>query len=127
MPSHALLIIAHGSRREASNQEVRRLAEKLAALSEDFAPVQATFLEIASPSIPAGLQACVDQGAQNITVVPYFLGAGKHVSQDIPKAIEAFRQAHPAISIYLGDYLGLHPDLPAMVLELAKATTPKRR
>ena len=50
-----LLIIAHGSRREASNDEVRRLADRVRALcAPGIADVEVAFLELAEPSIAEG-------------------------------------------------------------------------
>ena len=50
---HALLLIAHGSRREASNQEVRELAARLERIAGDrFGRVIPAFLELAEPDIP---------------------------------------------------------------------------
>ena len=46
------------------------------------------FLELAEPSIPDGIQRCIDAGATEVVVVPYFLSAGRHVSEDIPAEVE---------------------------------------
>ena len=81
----ALLLVAHGSRRAASNTEVAQLAEQLQFnLQGDFAMVEAAFLELAGPSIPEGIQLCAESGVKNIVVLPYFLNTGRHVAEDIP-------------------------------------------
>ena len=47
-----LLLVAHGSRRKASNDEIRSLASALGQQSETrFGRVDCAFLEIAEPSI----------------------------------------------------------------------------
>ena len=115
-----LLIIAHGSRREASNDEVRRLAERVRGLcSPDIGRIEVAFLELAEPSIPEGLARCVAQGAGEIVVFPYFLAAGTHVAQDIPEAINAFAQDHPAIRVRLTPHLGASEALPQAILAVA--------
>ncbi|MEC9314794.1 MAG: CbiX/SirB N-terminal domain-containing protein, partial [Pseudomonadota bacterium] len=77
----ALLIVAHGSRRQASNQEVIALAEQLRNSQQtDFDLVEAAFLELADPSIPEGIAQCVSQGANEVIVFPYFLNSGRHVT-----------------------------------------------
>jgi sirohydrochlorin ferrochelatase len=60
-----LIVIAHGSRREASNEEVGGpLAARLRAqASAQFNDVQAGFLEVAEPSTPAALAGCVARRA----------------------------------------------------------------
>jgi sirohydrochlorin ferrochelatase len=117
-----LLLIAHGSRREASNDEVRRLTRRLNAINPaGFAGVETAFLELAQPSIPEGLAACVAKGASEIVVFPYFLAAGTHVARDIPEEIQAFQASHPQIKISLTRHLGDSDLLPQAILQVASA------
>lgn len=118
MPS--LLIIAHGSRRAASNDEVRQLAERVRAQAgQAYDHIEAAFLELAGPSIPAGLAALAAKGASEIVAFPYFLAAGTHVAQDIPEAIAEFCAAHPAVKVRLTPHLGASAVLPAAILSVA--------
>lgn len=115
MPS--LLIIAHGSRRAASNDEVRALANAVRAQPEQsYDHVNAAFLELAEPGISAGLAALVAQGATDIVAFPYFLAAGTHVAQDIPAAIAEFAAQHPGVNVRLTPHLGASAALPAAIL-----------
>ena len=119
---HALLLIAHGSRREASNQEVRELAARLEQIAGDhFDRVIPAFLELAEPDITSGVDLCVESGATTVTAVPYFLSAGRHVASDIPAELEKARLKHRAATLRLSDYLGKHPSLPDLLLALALA------
>lgn len=123
-PRH-LLIIAHGSRRAASNQEVRDLAERVRSLnSPGFDAVEAAFLELAEPGIPEGLAQCMAKGAREIVVFPYFLAAGTHVAQDIPEAVNAFSQAHPDVKIRLATHLGAASSLPGTIVEMSRTSNP---
>jgi sirohydrochlorin ferrochelatase len=118
MPS--LLIIAHGSRRAASNDEVRQLSEQVRAQSgQAYDHIEAAFLELAEPSIPAGLAALAARGATEIVAFPYFLAAGTHVAQDIPEAIAAFTADHPDVTVRLTPHLGASAVLPAAILNVA--------
>ena len=117
---HALLLIAHGSRREASNQEVRELAASLEQIAGDrFDRVIPAFLELAEPDITSGVDLCVESGATTVTAVPYFLSAGRHVASDIPAELEQARLKHRAIPVHLSDYLGKHALIPELLLALA--------
>lgn len=119
-----LLLIAHGSRRQSSNDEVRRLVESVAKLqAPEVADVTVAFLELAEPSIPQGLARCAALGASEIIVFPYFLAAGTHVAQDIPEAIAAFQQARPDIQIRVTAHLGASEILPLAILGVATQTT----
>jgi sirohydrochlorin ferrochelatase len=117
---HALLLIAHGSRREVSNQEVRELAARLEQIACDrFDRVIPAFLELAEPDIPTGIGLCVESGATAVTAVPYFLSAGRHVASDIPAKLEKARHRHQAVTVRQSDYLGKHASVAGLLLALA--------
>ncbi|HET8808572.1 MAG TPA: CbiX/SirB N-terminal domain-containing protein [Methylophaga sp.] len=116
----ALLLVAHGSRRAASNQEVVRLAGQLQVdLKTDFAVVKAAFLELAEPSIPDGIESCVKAGADSVVVLPYFLNTGRHVAEDIPAEIDKARQQLPSLSIKLQNHIGALPEMHSLLLKAA--------
>lgn len=116
----ALLLIAHGSRREASNQEVRTLAQQLGSIAPtSFSVVVPAFLELAEPDIPTGVSHCVEAGTTQVIAVPYFLAAGRHVVTDIPEALGRAQRCHPDIDIQQTGYLGIHHRMPAILLDLA--------
>ncbi len=120
MTHRHLLIVAHGSRRQASNDEVRALGERVHALRDAaIDQVEVAFLELAEPSIPAGLEKCVATGAHEIIVFPYFLAAGTHVASDIPEAIAVFSERHPEIKVHLARHLGASSTLPMTILDVA--------
>jgi sirohydrochlorin ferrochelatase len=116
-----LLLIAHGSRRESSNDEIRALAARLQNAAELFSSVSCAFLEIAEPSIPTALQTLITQGKQKILVLPYFLSAGRHVSEDIPLAVAQISEQHPQTEIKIAGYFGSNPQIAALLLAQATA------
>jgi sirohydrochlorin ferrochelatase len=108
----SLVLVAHGSRIAASNEEVCRLAGALGArVADRYQRVEAAFLELARPSIGEAVDMAVAAGAASIVVLPYFLAAGKHVSHDIPAIVKSCQAAHPDIEIRMADYLGSQPTL----------------
>lgn len=117
----ALLVVAHGSRRAASNEEVRALTNQLrAAAGAQFGQVECAFLELAEPSIPAGIRGCIAGGATEVVVLPYFLSAGRHVVKDIPELVAASQAEHPSVRLHIAPYLGLAGSLVDSLLELSK-------
>ena len=102
----SLLLVAHGSRREASNDEVRALTGKLRDTDNSFDHIACAFLELVEPSIPDGLRRAISAGADEVVVLPYFLTAGRHVATDIPAEIAEVQQEYPAINIRLAPHLG---------------------
>jgi len=108
----ALLLIAHGSRVSTSNDEVlelrRRLAERLGTA---FDRVDCAFLELASPSMEQAIDDCIAQGCHALTLLPYFLTAGRHISTDIPAIVTRKQAQFPQVSIHMAPYLGQADEL----------------
>lgn len=114
----SLLIVAHGSRREGSNEEVRELARRIAGNPRcQFDEVTAAFLEIAEPSIPDGVEQCILRGAIEVVVFPYFLAAGRHVVDDIPEQVSPVQQKFPEVTVRIAEHLGKSLALPDIILE----------
>lgn len=117
----ALLVVAHGSRRAESNEEVRRLTDELRLASGgEYAQVECAFLELAQPSIPEGIDCCVAEGAGEVVILPYFLSAGRHVVQDIPEIVATSQGRHPSVRLRIAPYLGRATSLVASLVELSK-------
>lgn len=117
----SLLIVAHGSRRAASNDEVRALTSHIASKAgNQFDIVDCAFLELAEPSIPTGIQQSVEKGADEIIVLPYFLSAGRHVVDDIPNEVNTSREKYPNINIHIAPYLGAIGKVAELMVEQAE-------
>lgn len=119
--SKALLIVAHGSRREQSNEEVRNLTATISAQAgNEFTHVSCAFLELAAPSIPEGIEQCIQGGASEVVVMPYFLSAGRHVVHDIPDQVAGKASEHPDVTISVAPYLGTSEGIAALMLDLSR-------
>ena len=117
----SLVIVAHGSRRQASNDEVRELSSRIESLTgESFDQVKTAFLELAEPSIPGGIEQCIEKGAKEIIVLPYFLSAGRHVTDDIPGEVDMVRNKYPEVSIKITPYLGTIDKIADLMVEQTK-------
>jgi sirohydrochlorin ferrochelatase len=103
-----IIIVDHGSRREESN----RMLEQVAALfAERFgarhAIVEPAHMELAEPSIAAAYARCVERGAQRVIVCPFFLGPGKHWTQDIPRLTAEAAARFPQTGFHVTPTLGI--------------------
>jgi sirohydrochlorin ferrochelatase len=120
----ALLLVAHGSRRQQSNNEVTELAEKLGeSCRDDYKIVHSGFLELASPSIPEGIQNCINDGATRVTILPYFLNSGRHVIEDVPDIVVAAKSRHPEVEIIIAPHLGASPLMVELLIDSAKSVS----
>jgi sirohydrochlorin ferrochelatase len=112
----ALVLVAHGSRRQASNEEVIALSAVIAReMKHEYPIVEAGFLELAEPSIPDALDHCVTRGATDICIVPYFLSAGRHVHEDIPGEVDKARKMHPGIPTTILTHIGGSPQMKDLI------------
>ncbi len=113
-----LLIIAHGSRRAASNDEVKLLAEKVSASMSSDDIVKVAFLELGLPSIPEEINKFIDSNVNELLVLPYFLSAGVHVAKDVPEIIGAAMAQSPGKNFKILPHIGA---MDAMVEVVASA------
>lgn len=106
MPA-AVLLIAHGSRRDEANEDARFVAERIRA-DGDYAVVETCFLELAEPDIPGGARRCVEAGAQKVFMLPFFLSPGRHVREHLSEARNQLAKEHPHVAWVLCEPLGRH-------------------
>lgn len=104
----ALLLIAHGSRRPEANADLEYVAQQMRQRGR-YAIVRTSFLELAEPDIETGGVRCVQEGADRVILVPYFLSPGVHVRDDLTEARDKLAQRFPEVSFYLAEPLGRHP------------------
>jgi sirohydrochlorin ferrochelatase len=104
---NGIIIVDHGSRRDESNlmlEEVARLfAERF---SERYEIVEPAHMELAEPSIATAYAKCVDRGAERVVVCPFFLGPGKHWTQDIPRLTADAAAKFPKTRYHVAQTLG---------------------
>ena len=115
-----IVVFGHGSRVEAANEAVRRVAGELAA-NGGFEHVEAAFLELGDPDLEGAVLRLAGKGVQRIVVVPYFLTFGTHLERDLPRLAESIAQAHPGIEIHLTPPLDGHPALVRILLDRVHA------
>ena len=117
---HILLLVAHGSRREESNIEIESLSKKISTLKpKEFDKVMPAFLEFASPSIPEAIKECTELGATKVTILPYFLSAGVHITRDIPNEIIEASGGSPGLEIKVTNYFGSRDEIAQILLKTA--------
>ncbi len=119
----ALLFIAHGSRQTQANEEILELAREIEARGDQRVDcVQPAFLEQAQPDMHGGLERCVERGAKEIWILPYFLNTGTHVSKDLPDFFQEARRRYPDREITLLPHIGsMLREVPSVILGMLPA------
>ncbi len=120
MPTNALIIVAHGSRKASSNTEVMRLGENVKPLVDaHYDVVKTAFLEFAQPSLEESIIHCVKQGVSHVVVLPYFLASGNHVTLDIPAIVAKMTLIYPEVNLELKQHLGSAPGMATLLSSMA--------
>lgn len=99
-----ILLIGHGSREAAGNQEIEVFAAQWRQQRPDWR-IEVCFIEFAAVLLDAGLDQAASHGGR-VIVVPLILNAAGHVKMEIPEHIEHARLRHPAVEFVYCRHLG---------------------
>lgn len=112
----AVILVDHGSRRAASNDQLLAAAE-LFRQETDWPIVEPAHMELAEPSIETAMDRCVAAGAESVVVFPWFLAPGRHWAEDIPRLVNAAAEKHPNIKTLVTAPFGNHELLVRLATE----------
>ncbi|RMG19373.1 MAG: cobalamin biosynthesis protein CbiX [Deltaproteobacteria bacterium] len=109
-----IVLLGHGSRSPEWSAPLRAIATEVEARG---IAVRLAFLELEAPSLEAACASLAAAGAREVTIVPLFLGRGRHLAEDLPRRLEALAAAHPKVRF---DALPPIGDLPQVQRALAE-------
>lgn len=111
-----LLLIGHGSRHGAGNDEIEAFAKKWRQRHPDW-KIEVCFIELAAVLMDQGLDraAASTPAGRRVVVLPFILNAAGHVKMDIPQAVAAARLRHPDTEFVCAPHLGLGREIFAIV------------
>jgi sirohydrochlorin ferrochelatase len=105
---NGIVIVDHGSRRDESNRMLEELARLFAErFRQTYDIVEPAHMELAEPSIATAYARCVERGATRVVVCPFFLGPGKHWTQDIPRLTAEAAEKLPGTQYHVAPTLGI--------------------
>jgi sirohydrochlorin ferrochelatase len=120
----SILLIGHGSLKQASGASMIRLAALLR--KRGVVPLStAAFLNFSKPTFQNGLERLLKKGATSIYVQPYFLIDGYYVNTALRKLVEEAQQAYSDIKIAMGKPFGVHDVLVEVVTKRIYETIPE--
>lgn len=100
-----ILILAHGSREVATEDTLKEVVSQLKTMV-DVELLETAFLQFSEINLEKGLDNLVEKGANEITVIPYFLFEGVHIREDIPGEIEDYLKGKDKVKVTMGKTLG---------------------
>lgn len=92
MNDTTLLLVGHGSREPAGNDEILAFAAQWRRARPQWR-IDVCFIEFSEATLARGLDAAA-QGAKRVLVLPLILNAAGHAKMDIPEAIAHARTQH---------------------------------
>ena len=121
----SIVLIVHGSRLQSSNDEAKQLVSNLAKkLYKKYPIIKIAFLELTRPSIAEAIEGCIQQGANEVCLMPYFLCAGNHVIRDIPSEIKILQKKYPHIPFHMTAHVGSSDLITRVLCELVEHQIP---
>lgn len=117
-PLGGIVLFAHGSRDPQWHKPMEAVAAHI-AMASATTPVECAYLEISTPDLTTATLRLIAQGVQTITVVPLFLGVGKHAREDLPQLLVNLQANHPDVHFTLQPAVGEDVRLIQLIANIA--------
>ena len=114
-----IILCGHGSRDPLWRQPIEAVAGRLVSAQPGL-PVICAYLELQQPGLPSAAAELVTGGATHITIVPMFLGTGKHAREDLALLLERLRNQYPTVAFTLQPAVGEDPRLLDLIARIAR-------
>ncbi len=101
----AVILFGHGSRDPLWRGPIEAVAARLRARDPALL-VRCAYLELDQPDLPAATRELAALGTARITVVPMFLGTGRHAREDLPLLADRLRADHPHVRFVVQPAVG---------------------
>ena len=116
-PTQGIVLFAHGSRDPLWRAPIEAVEAHIRAHHPGVA-VRCAYLELTTPDLPQAVEDLVDQGATAVTIVPMFLGTGKHAREDLPMLVAELRARHPRVQVHVQAAIGEDPRMTALMAHI---------
>jgi len=117
-PQHGVLLFSHGSRDPLWRQPMEAVQTRIQSDRPDLL-VGSAYLELCTPDLPTATEQLVRQGAQRITIVPMFLGTGRHAREDLPQLVTELRRTYAHVDFDVQQAIGEDPRMTALMAQIA--------
>jgi sirohydrochlorin cobaltochelatase len=112
------ILFGHGSRDPLWRQPIEAVARHIQTIAPEV-HVRCAYLELTVPDLPATAAELAALGVMSITVVPMFLGVGRHARDDLPLIMAELQVNHPHIAFDLKPAIGEDVQMIALMAQIA--------
>ena len=116
--TQGIILFAHGSRDPLWHKPMEAVAQQI-RLTNHQMHVVCAYLELSTPDLATAAQTLIDAGVRLVTIVPMFLGVGKHAREDLPVLIAQVKGAHPTIAVTCQPSVGEQERLLDLLADIA--------
>lgn len=114
----AIVLFGHGSRDPAWRTPIDRVANRMLEMNASCI-VRCAFLELTEPDLSTVTAELVSMGVKKITVIPMFLGVGRHAREDLPQLVRDLQLSLPLVDFNLRPPVGEIPHVIEMLAKLS--------
>lgn len=107
--STTILLIGHGSRNKAGNEEIMRFTDVWRKRHVDWR-IEVCFIEHADVLLDEGLERAA-ANSHRVVAVPLILNAAGHVKMELPQALNEARGRHPQVEFVCTVHLGMGQEI----------------
>jgi len=104
-PLHGTILFAHGSRDPLWRKPIEAVALRITEMAPQV-QVRCAYLELTAPDLTTSADELIELGVSHLTVLPLFLGVGKHAREDLPLLVAELQARHPVVVINLRPAIG---------------------
>jgi len=124
--THGIVLLAHGSRDPLWRRPMEAVRARIQAAQPDV-EVRCAYLELCEPNLPTTIAAMDAQGVARVSIVPMFLGAGRHVREDLPQMVQELGQAFAHMHLRLQPLSGEDERMTALMADIASEAIATRK
>ncbi|MGM0472254.1 MAG: sirohydrochlorin chelatase [Bacillota bacterium] len=111
-----VIIIGHGSRAQEAKSVFEQIVEQIKEEVE-YEIVKGAAMEFAHPTLEEATAEVVNEGVEEIIIMPLFLYPGVHIQEDIPALIAELEAEYPDVKFILGEGVGADQKLAEIMAE----------
>jgi sirohydrochlorin cobaltochelatase len=115
----ATVLFGHGSSDPAWRVPIDTVAQRMLE-TEPQSLVRCAFLERTEPDLAATVGELVQKGVNQITIVPMFLGVGRHAREDMPLLVNNLQAVYPQVGFKLNPSVGEEPSVIDLLARIAR-------
>jgi sirohydrochlorin cobaltochelatase len=116
--TRATILFAHGSRDPLWRLPIEAVATQMRQTTP-LCEVRCAYLELMQPDLATSTAELVAMGMRTITVLPLFLGVGRHAREDLPVLMDELKQRFPDVNFELRPAVGEDPRVVELLAHIA--------